>query len=127
MGTTLRTYKFEYLSLDKVNTVVTVDYNTNKVTVKNFTDDIVDTAFGLVEPTIDDLDDFFETRCFDRNRPDSKEILEALGLPYYDPEQIVRRTYGRFTDDYYWLRFDDEQVVWEDVKDIVCNFKRYQS
>lgn len=58
---------------------------------------------------------FFEDHIIDRNRRDIKELLRYHGLDFYDPELIARISYGR-TCDYYWMRFDDENITLEEIK-----------
>lgn len=46
----------------------------------------------------------------------SRELLRLGGLSFYDPYQIVQKTHGVMVDDCYWIRFDGENLTWEDVK-----------
>lgn len=61
--------------------------------------------------TIDDLEEFYEERCFPRDRENCKEILHKLDIDYYEPEWICRKTHGLQFDDFIWLQFSDEQQV----------------
>lgn len=56
-----------------------------------------------------------ETRCWDKNRIDTKEILKSLGLNDYNPYIIIQKTHGIDTDDWLWFLFKDEELKWEDV------------
>ncbi len=108
-----RKLKVEYFNKDTLLAIIEADYATDEIKVTNFTDNVLDKPFGNLEPTIDDLDDFFEEHIIDRNRFDIKEVLKYNGLDFYDPEAIARISHGRTTDNNYWMRFDDEDLTWE--------------
>lgn len=110
-------YKIEYFWKDKLTSIIEVDKDRVKVT--NYTDDLILTAFGVNDnPTIEDLDEFLEDRCFPRSRINCREILKALNIDYYDPFLICYKTHGVIQGDFCWLRFDDQpDVTWEkDIK-----------
>ena len=47
----------------------------------------------------------------------AKVLLRGLGLDYYDPELICRKTHGQQFDDFVWMQFSDEpQVRYEDIR-----------
>ena len=90
----------------------------SNVSFTNYTDNVLQLPFGVRDTaTIDDLENFFEDRCFPRERVNCKEILHNLGLDCYEPELICRKTHGLQFDDFIWLQFSDEpQVCWNDIK-----------
>lgn len=116
----VNTEKFDYMFKDKVCTSVTIQTCNGKqtVSIKNYTDDLVDRLFGINEnPTIEDLNKALEERCFPRTRYNCKEVLKHLDLPFYDPMMIIRKTHGVFFDDFMWIRFEDEpNLKWKDVR-----------
>jgi hypothetical protein len=57
--------------------------------------------------------EFFEHRCFPRDRLNVRQLLTELGLNKYDPYEIVRKTRGQMFDDYYWIRFDGDKVEYK--------------
>ena len=106
--------QFEYLYMDKVCSVVTVEGD--KITVVNYTDDILMTAFGNNKNiTLDDLEEFFEERCFPRSR--AKQVLKNEDIPYV-PYLIIQRTHGTMFDDCFWIRFEGEDLCWDDVNPV---------
>lgn len=111
----------EYLLFNNVTTEIKV-YSDLSIEVTNFTDDIVDTAFGVkTKVDINDLDEFFRDRCFPETRGDCKELLEFLGLPVFDALSICRITHGMFFDDHYWVRFDsDGDLTYDEARKSVC-------
>ncbi len=62
------------------------------------------------------LYDFLKGRCYEDSRPDLKEILAAHGLETNDPYRWCRKTHGVTYEDFYWIRYDDEDLTWEEVK-----------
>lgn len=44
-----------------------------------------------------------EERCFPRTRYDIKDILRTINVASYDPEEIIKVTKGRVTDDREWI------------------------
>ena len=75
-----------------------------KIKIKNYTDQIIFRAFGVVtEPDWADFEYFLEERCFPRTRDHRKDILREMGLPFYDPLLIIEKTQGRMSDDHQWI------------------------
>ena len=103
---------------NKEDLVCEIEVKGSTVNFKNYTTDILSRPFGVLESaTIDDLEEFFEDRCFPRERVNCKSILNRLGLDCYEPELICRKTHGIQCDDFIWLQFSDEpQVCWNDIK-----------
>lgn len=85
--------KFNYMDKDgNVLTSVTVNNFTKKVKIVDYTNDIMDRAFGVKEKvTYADVMDFFEDRTFPRNRADLQNILDCLGLKKYDPYSMCKK------------------------------------
>lgn len=109
-------YSFKAYFKEELLSEVFVDGES--VTVKHYTDFVLFRPFGvLTEVTYKDLLEFYEDRCFPRERVNCKTVLKSLGLDYYDPEMICRKTHGLQFDDFLWLQFSDEpQVCWNDIK-----------
>lgn len=112
----MRDYDIDYFYKDDLLTKIHV--RGTEVTFENFSDEVLLIAFGVrTEVTYKDLEEFFEDRCFPRERQNAKELLKGLGLDYYDPEAICRKTHGMQFDDFMWMQFSDEpQVKYSDIK-----------
>lgn len=95
-----------------------INVDGESVTFENFSDLIPFLPFGVRDfASYADLVEYYEDRCFPRERANCKQVLKGLGIDYYDPEMICRKTNGVQFDDFVWLQFSDEpQVCWEDVK-----------
>ena len=95
-----------YKNRDRITTKIDVDYKTNTVKIENYSDFPLELAFGVNEhPTIQDFEDFLESRCFPRTRDMMKLHLQELGLDYYDPYEICKKTHGRLEGDYFSIEF----------------------
>lgn len=112
--------KFKYMWQNECVAEVEYDYKTETVSVVNHTDILIMKPFGNnLNPTWEDLDDFFESRCFPKSRGNAKQLLDDLGLGSigYDPHAIVEVTHGRLWDDYGWVLFEGEDLDYErDIK-----------
>lgn len=94
-----------YMHKQTVCTVIDVDEAKRKLKIKNYTDDVMFRAFGVVEnPTFEMYTDFLESRCFPRSRDKMKLILKDLDLPFYDPFLIIEKTEGRMAEDDFWIQ-----------------------
>ena len=63
----------------------------------------------------DNIEFFITNRVFSQGRDDLHDLLDLLGLVKYDPWNICVATHGRISDDPYWLKYEDDNTVWEDV------------
>lgn len=94
-----------------------INLNISECSLENYTSNVLNKAFGVKEViTFEDVDKFLESRCFPRQRNHCKRLLNSLGLDHYDPLSICRRTHGVQYDDFFWLKFEDESLTWNDVK-----------
>ena len=97
--------KYEYYDRDTLCSIIDVDFTTKQVRVENKVDSILDTAFGVnTEPTWDDFLIFLESCCIPRTRCGLNYYLDAVGVPEYDPIQLVEKTHGRMAEDHKWLK-----------------------
>lgn len=91
---------FKFYENKNLCTQICADYTDKTVSIKNNTDDVLKTAFGVNEiPCWDDFVEFLESRCIPRSRAGLREYLDALGLCEYNPEKIIKITEGRMKED----------------------------
>ena len=96
-----------YMDGEHLCTVIDVDEAMHEVEIKNYVSNPQKRAFGRMEnPTFDDYLAFLESRCFPKTRDKMKAMLDALGLPFYDPFMIIEKTQGRMADDDQWIRIE---------------------
>ena len=98
------TMRMNFMNHDNLCTTIDIDFMHEKIKIKNYTDQIIFRAFGVVtEPTWDDFEYFLEERCFPRTRDHVKDILREMNIPFYDPLLIIEKTQGRMSDDHQWI------------------------
>lgn len=86
-----------YMHKQNVCTIIDVNELTREVKIKNYTNNLIFRAFGVIEnPDYDEYLEFLESRCFPRTRDKMKLVLEDLDLPFYDPFMIIEKTEGRW-------------------------------
>ena len=71
--------------------------------------------FHADEMDINKLSEVLRTRCWEDNRADIDVHLKKLGLAYYDPLGIVKKTHGVSYNDFLWIQFSGEHLMWKDV------------
>lgn len=121
-----RILKFGFYLRDCLCSSVCVDYSKQEVVVVNYTDDIIDQAFGRSKVTVESIDEFFRERCFPETRVNCRQLLDDLGLKVFDAESIVRKTHGLMMDDEYWVKFeeDDYNINWDLIKRLKKSIRR---
>ena len=96
--------RMNFMNHDDLCTTIDIDFRHEKIKIKNYTDQIIFRAFGVVtDPDWADFEYFLEERCFPRTRDHRKDILREMGLPFYDPLLIIEKTQGRMSDDHQWI------------------------
>lgn len=61
------------------------------------------------------LTEILKSRCWQEDRADIDLILKKLGIEYYDPLEIVKKTHGISYNDFLWFQFAGEFLRWADV------------
>ena len=93
-----------YMHGDTLCTVIDVDHRNEMVYVKDFHEKPLLTAFGKKDaPAWQDYQQFLTERCFPQSRAHSRQILRDMGLDFFDPEAITRKTRGRMAGDRHWM------------------------
>lgn len=94
-----------FYSGDTLCTKICADNTAKKIAIKNETDDILLTAFGVNrQPTWDDYTEFLKERCIPETRDGIRFYLKELGLNSYEPLEIIRKTEGRMAEDNHHIR-----------------------
>lgn len=98
-----------YMNREKPCTDIIIDFGISEIHIINYTAELTDRAFGTIDhPNWQQFQKFLESRCFPKTRAGLKNILNELGLQYYDPWEIIQKTGGRLTDDHQWIDFNAE-------------------
>ena len=83
----------------------------NEVIIKQYTEHPIYKQFKQEPVTLSDVADWLESRCFPENRFNKQEVLRSIGLEYYSPIAIVKRTHGLLHEDYIWIKFKGENIT----------------
>lgn len=104
-------YQFDYMYRNEVVSHIMV-YSDGTVGILNYTDEDWKLPFLFDNVSRDDVNMLLKGRVFDEGRPDKDDLLRDMGVPFYDPLMIVRKTRGVMIKDYFWLKFF-ENDTWE--------------
>ena len=106
MGHSLK--KLSYYDDKVLCTVICADFTDKTLKAKNYTDDVVKTAFGNNKlPIWEDFMEFLEERCIPKERSGIREYLEAIGVAEYNPLEIVGKTKGKMAEDSQWIKVEE--------------------
>lgn len=104
-----------YMERDKICTKIVVKNGT--VHFENYVDLFARKAFGsATSATLDDFEEFLETRCFPKTRANCKELLRMLDVDFYEPYLIVLKTHGVMCHDDFWIKFEGEEITFREAK-----------
>lgn len=109
-------FKFDIYWKNERTASVTISANRQSVFYQKFTNEIPKIPFLFLNPTIEQMVDFIESRCMDKRRTQLEEYLSDLSLSEFNPYEIVKITHGVMWEDYMWFKFPEETISWEDVK-----------
>ena len=87
----------------------------NNVFVKRYVKHPVKQMFYADKMDLFRLTEILKTRCWQEDRADVDLILKKLGIEYYDPLEIVKKTHGISYNDFLWFQFNGEFLQWKDV------------
>lgn len=96
-----------YMHNQTVCTIIDVNEMKREIRIKNYVDNLMFRAFGVIEePDYEMYEEFLKSRCFPESRDKMKLILKDLDLPFYDPFLIIEKTEGRMAEDDFWIRIE---------------------
>lgn len=95
---------------------VTVSDNKKNVRIKKLMPDSLYQPFGGDKLDLERVYLFLKSRCYEDGRADLKQILAEAGMTENNPWKWVKITHGVMYDDFFWIRFENETITWEDVR-----------
>lgn len=105
MGHNLK--KLSFYDDKELCSTIFANFTDKTLKAKNYTDDIVKTAFGNnMLPTWEDFMNFLEERCIPKERSGIREYLEAIGVAEYNPIEIIKKTKGKMAEDNQWIEIE---------------------
>ena len=100
-----------YMCMDKCLEVFDIDLRREEVERKTVEHNALWSPFQCYEPGYRDFEQFLESRCFPRYRANRKEIFRSIGIDYYDPWSIVRRTRGIMMNEPCWFLYESDTGI----------------
>lgn len=96
--------RLRYYNNVELCTVIVADYTAKTVMFKNFTDNSINTAFGIKSnASWQDYNDFLKDRCIPESREGLKYYLNSIEVDEYNPLEIIKKTKGKMAEDNQWL------------------------
>lgn len=105
---TSKVVTLRFMSPEGVGSTIKADFINKTVEVENHTDVILFTAFGVVtNPTWKQFEEFLESRVVPKTRDRLEIALKAIGVPFWDPMLIIRKTEGRMLHDDFYIEIEE--------------------
>ncbi|MCD8131710.1 MAG: hypothetical protein LUE16_10640 [Lachnospiraceae bacterium] len=96
--------------------VAEIHINNGKPQIIKLVPDGVIQPFGGSRQDMMRVYDFLESRCYENGRADLPEILSQANLQDNNPWEWVKVSHGVTWDDFWWIRFEGEDIIWKDVR-----------
>lgn len=66
--------------------------------------------------TFQTFDEFLCLRLPSKYRADIDDIVKRYGLREFNPYAMCKKSHGRNMTDFLWMKFDDEEVSFNDIR-----------
>lgn len=109
-------YNFTVMHRDTPVADVSVADDHKNVKIDKLVPDSIIQPFGGSDLSVHRVYAFLKSRCYDDYRADLKEILEQAHLTDNNPWKWNKITHGVTWEDELWIRFEHENLKWEDVR-----------
>lgn len=95
---------------------VRVSDDHKEVGIEKLVGDCIMQPFGGTDLSLRRVYNFLKSRCYEDGRADLDEILAQAHLDFNDPWKWNQITHGVMWDDKIWIRYEGENLSWEDVR-----------
>ena len=109
-------YNFTVLYENLAVANVKVSDDRMDVNIEKLVSDSIIQPFGGSDCSIYRIYNFLKSRCYEDERVDLKEILAQADMTTNNPWEWNKITHGVMWEDNFWIRFEDEDLSWEDVR-----------
>lgn len=65
--------------------------------------------------------EFLDDRTVPETRQGLQHDMKCAGIPYYDPELILKFNHAACVTDDWWLQFDGQNFTWQEIYDGMMN------
>lgn len=108
-----------YMWKDTCTAKLVFDVHKKEIKFENFHTNPLLVPFGVkTSATWNNFTSFMEERVFPSTRANVRQLLKLLDVPYYDPYLIICKTRGIMMNDNFWIKFENEVITFEDIKNI---------
>lgn len=109
-------YNFTVMHRNDPVARVEVSDDHKEARVEKYIPDSIIQPFSGSDLSINRVYQFLKNRCYEDGRQGLKEILLQAGLSTNDPWEWNKVTHGVTWEDDLWIKFDDEDIIWETVR-----------
>lgn len=109
-------YNFTVMYENNPVAKVFVSENHKQVTIEKLVPDSIIQPFGGNNLSLERVYSFLKSRCYEDERDGLDEILKQANLASNNPWEWNKITHGVMWEDQFWIRFEGEGLLWEDVR-----------
>lgn len=109
-------YSFTVLYKNTPVAHVYVSDNHKETIIEKFIPDGIMQPFSGTKLDLERIYTFLKDRCYEDSYAGLEEILKLQNMTSNNPWEWNRKTHGVTWEDFFWIRFDGENLLWEDVK-----------
>lgn len=109
-------YNFMVMYKNEEVAFVHVSADHKEVSIKKIMPDGMKQVFNGSKLDLERVYSFLKERCFEDGYTDLENVLAKVGMTSNNPWEWNRKTHGVTWEDYFWVKFEGENIVWEDVK-----------
>lgn len=109
-------YNFTVLHKNDPVANVYISDDHKQVKIEKLVPDSVIQPFGGNNLSLDRVYTFLKSRCYEDDREDLDEILRQANMTSNNPWEWNKVTHGVMWDDQLWIKFEGEDLCWEDVR-----------
>lgn len=109
-------YNFTVMHKNNPVADVFISDNHKQVKIEKLVPDSIIQPFGGNNTSLERVYAFLKSRCYEDCRADIDEILKQANLMSNNPWEWNKITHGVMCDDQLWIKYEDENLCWEDVR-----------
>lgn len=112
----MKDYNFTVMHKNEESAYVQVSSDHKKVVITKILPDGIKQPFSGNNLGLERVYNFLKERCYEDGYAELEKVLSMIDMKTNDPWEWNRKTHGVTWEDYFWIRFDGEDIRWEDVK-----------
>lgn len=109
-------YDFTVLHKDTPVANVYISDDHKHVTIDKLVPDGMTQPFNGDKLDLERVYSFLKDRCYEDSFAGLEEVLEIQDMTSNNPWEWNRKTHGVTWEDFFWIKFEDEELSWEDVR-----------